>query len=122
MIDAELDRPAEHPDGPAAGTGSGAGVEGPAGLRQAHRAEPHPVDGQVTELPGARGCRGFGARSTNPMVDATAINASTPAATGQATRSRQLLAGGAEVVASTPDGAASASSISIRTSATSWKR
>ena len=58
VVDAEFDRAAQHRDGPAAVARDGVGGQRPAGLRQAHRAEAHPVDGQVAELPGARGGRG----------------------------------------------------------------
>lgn len=51
VVHAELDRPAQHADGPRA-VARRASV-----ARQAHRAESDPVDGQVAEGPGASGTR-----------------------------------------------------------------
>jgi len=56
VVDAELDRAAQHADGPVTVARRAAAEDGAAG--QAHRAETEAVDGQVAELPGARGRRG----------------------------------------------------------------
>lgn len=56
VVDAQLDRAAQHGDR-AVAVARSAVVEGRA-ARQPHRAEPDAVDGEISKVPGARGCRG----------------------------------------------------------------
>ena len=76
VVDAEFGRAAQHRDGLVPVARHGVRDQGPPGLRQPHRAEPHPVHFEVAEPPGprGRGARGRGRRArTARLARAAAV-------------------------------------------------